>query len=185
MSHKKPADTITKPVKRISLVALIFSAIVFGFIAGLGGSLLLSHSLIQRPLQEQQANIAQQNLVHRQRLAELEQTIVAQDEQILLLRDKIEYLIEADSTGYLKELASIQKENRDREQLFLQQLAQVQQQTSRIENSIEEFSKSVDEAKKELDREDKALRDDIRSLRSALNDIKNKLQQIERQFAAR
>jgi cell division protein FtsB len=174
-----------KSHRGLALVALIFAAIVFGLLAGLGGSLLLTHSLIQRPLQEQQDVIHLQHIQHQQEVALLQQHLAEQNESIKQLKDELEYFIIADSTGYLKELASIQRENKSREEVFLQELDQLVNQVRWLENSTQEFNKTVENAKRELDRSDKSLRDDLQMLQSSLNDLKSKVQQVERQMNSR
>lgn len=174
-----------KSHKGLALVALIFAAIVFGLLAGLGGSMLLTHSLIQRPLHEQQAIINHQHVLHQQEVVMLQHELAQQNESINLLKDELEYFIMADSTGYLKELAGIQRENKTREEVFIQELDILAKRVERLDYSNQEFNKAVDNAKKELDRSDKSLGDDLLMLQSSLNDLKSKVQQLERQINSR
>lgn len=181
MADNTPESVKNKATKRTSLVVMILAAVVVGFIAGLGGSMLLTHSLIQRPLQEQQEYINQQHEMQQNELAQLKQEIEQQCDDIMTLQNEITSLIMADSTGRLKDLANIQKEYNEQQELFIQQLTKIEKQLAQIEMENEQFSRAVEEAREELDREDKSLRDDIRLLQSSMNDLNSKIQQLERQ----
>jgi len=180
-----PKEDDKKSVKRLSLVALVFAATVFGLIIGLGGSMLLTHSLIQQPLLEQQARINQQHVLHQQEMALLHQGIAQQNETIAQLKNEIHYVIMADSNGYLKELAGIQKESQNRELELLQEINQLKAQTERLNYINQEISHSFEKSKNDLDRSDQILREDLRLMQSSLNDLKNQLDQLERQLASR
>ncbi len=177
-----PKSSNKKSHKGLALVALIIAATVFGLIIGLGGSLLLTHSIIQRPIQEQQAIINLQHVQHLQEVSLLQQELALQQEAIAALKGELNYFILADSTGYLKELASIQRENQSREEIFVQQLEQLSNQAARLDFSNQELIKEVDNLKKEMDRTELSAGDDIRMLQNALNDLRSKLQQLERQI---
>lgn len=182
--NDKPSHQSPENKRRFSLVIWICSAVV-GFIAGLAGSLLLTHALIHQPLQVQQDRINEQHILHQQQTAQFQQQIAQQAEAIGLLREEIQSLLMADSSGRIKELAAIQKENKEQETYLLQLYARLEQQISHMENSNHEFREAIDKAKSELDRADKSLRDDMRLLQSALHDLNTKIQQLERQFTTR
>ncbi|MBN1561400.1 hypothetical protein JW998_14190 [candidate division KSB1 bacterium] len=182
--NRSSENRMTNPVKGNPRGALISAAVAIGLVVGLGGALLLSHSLIRRPLQKQQEKIGKELLAHRQEVAQLDQRLAEGQEQLKAVQEKIHYLIVADSSGYLKELTSIQKENRDRERLYVQQLQRLEQQMNLIENANELLSKNFAQARGELERDDRAMREDLRALQSSVADLKNKIQQLERQFAS-
>lgn len=180
-----PAETSKKNHKGIALVALIFAAVVFGLLAGLGGSMLLTHSLIQRPLQAQQNLMTQQHIQYQQQVIALQQQLAAQQELISTLKGELNTFIQADSTGYLKELASIQRENELNSEAMLLQLEQLKKQMEQVDASTEELNKAYDDMKSESDRTTKSIRDDLRMLQSSFNDLETKVQQLERQFSMR
>lgn len=183
MGKMTSGNGVAKSATRIPRAVWFFVVLIMAVAAAIGASLYLSRSLI-RPLQKQQEQIRAATVEQQQLLTQLAQDLAAQQEQLRMLQEKIEFIVTA-SPRHVRELASIQKERAERERLYTQQLAELKLQLKQLENSHDLFGKNVDKAKSELERENKALRDDLQVLQSSLNDMKNKLEQLERQVGSR
>ncbi len=165
--------------KRISLAILIISAIVFGFIAGLGGSLILSLSLIQQPLQRQHEENMRLNIDLQNRLATTIKQVARHDADILKLQEKINYILVEDSSSYISSLYKMQKDYEAKETEMIRRLAQLESRLDELNGAYKEFSRSVDAAKNDLDAMDNSLTGQLREVKSSFNDLENKFRRLE------
>jgi len=177
------SDVSTKNPKRSALTWLILSAIVIGFLAGLGGSLILNHSLIRRPLVEQQQQIIEHNRNQEAQLVQLDRELANHHKELFTFQEELQRLFD-DSTRIISRLNSVQNEYDEKEKEWLMRLSAIEQKLVRIETFDEEFRQTVLETKRHLDRSDKEISDDLRLLRNSLNDLENRLNQMQRQTSS-
>ena len=170
---------VTKKAKRISLAILITSAIVFGFVAGLGGSLILSLSLIQKPLQRQHEENMQLNIELQKKLAAAITQVGKHDQDISKLQQKIDSILVEDSSSYASRLDKPQNDYEAKEQQLVRRMAQLESQIAELRDAYKEFSRSVDAAKNDLDAIDNSLTSEIREVRNSFHDLENKFRRLE------
>ncbi len=169
-----------KTGKRVSLAALILSAIVFGFVSGLGGSLILSRSLIHKPLQQQQQENALFNLQLQKQLQALGDSLALHHSQIVELEHKIEFIIEEDNSSYVSSLYKLQKDYFEKEKEMTSRMAQLEKHILDLQDTQQSFAGSVDKAKDDLDAVDGSLNRSIQELNSSLQDLENRIKRLER-----
>jgi hypothetical protein len=165
--------------KRVSLVTIIVAAIFFGFISGLGGAFLLSHSLLQQPLQAHHEENMRFNLQVRQKIGFLEEELDTHKEEIVTIANKIEFIVTEDSSSYISSIYKLQKDYADKEREVMNRLAALERQMNEFGNTQEAFATNVEEAKDDLDKVDKSISDDLREIKNTFNDLENKLKQLK------
>ncbi len=177
-------DSKKSQPKRISLAVLLTSAIVFGFVAGMGGALLLSHALIQKPLQEQQEESYRLNLQHQQLISETIKEMREHQAELDSLKDELEYLIKVDSSNYLAKLSVIQQENIDQEKKLIKRLTMLEQDVTRLDESHNALNESITEYRRKLEQSDATLEEQLRMLQTNYSELENKFNQLQRRVNA-
>lgn len=168
-----------KKSRRIPLTMLIIAAIVFGFVAGSGGSLILSLSLIQQPLQRQHEENVRMNIELQKKLASTVKNVNQHEEDISKLKHKIDLILVQDSTSYVSSLYKLQKDYKAEKQDMVLRLTQLENQLVELQSAYKEFSRSVESAKNDLDAMDNTLTGEIRDIKASFNDLENKYRRLE------
>ena len=169
-----------KEPRRISLAVLLTSAIVFGFVAGMGGALLLSHSLIQKPLQEQQEESYRLNLQHQRLISETIKEMRDHQADLDSLKDELEYLIKVDSSNYLSKLSAIQKENTEQEKELITRFTTLEQDLEQLDESHKTICETVNDYRRKLEQSDVSIKDQLRMLQNNYSELENRFNQLQR-----
>ena len=169
-----------KAPRRISLAVLLTSAIVFGFVAGMGGALLLSHSLIQRPLQEQQEETYRLNLQHQRLISETIKEMRQHQAELDSLKNELEYILHVDSTNYLAKLSAIQQENTAQEKELIKRFTMLEEDLEQLEEAHKTICETVNDYRRRLEHSDASIQDQLRMMQNNYSELENKFNQLQR-----
>lgn len=176
-------DSLTankKSQKNISSRLLIISAILIGFLSGLGGALVLMRSLIESSKLEQDKQLEMVNQILLSKIEQLDNKVSEQKVEFIDIFEKIECLMEDDSLGFFQKLAEAQEQYNQREQELIQRLTWTEKELIRLNESIVDLDKSINQEKIKLEQTDKDHQEQIRLLKNSINELENKISELQR-----
>lgn len=164
----------TRPV---SPVLALLIAVVFGFIAGLGGTLLLSQPLLRQSLQKQQEENAQMNRLLEKRMAEVHGELAVHQQELQTLRQEMDASLSKGSRSSRNELLKIQQRLKEVKQESLVWLTQLEKRLVQLEEAGKQTCQSLNLIHENTDALDKEQKEKIRQLENRIADLENKVAQ--------
>jgi hypothetical protein len=161
-------------------ILLLLTASIFGFIAGLGGTMLLSQSLLRQFLQKQQEENAQMSQLFEQRTTKVQDELTVHRQELQALRKEIDASFLQSSRSSRNELLKIQKRIKEVEQEMLVQTAKQEKRLVQMEETGKQAGMAVNSIQEKMEALDKEQKEQIRQLKSRIADLENKIAQALR-----